>query len=354
MPNLFDPLTLRGLTLKNRIGVSPMCQYSANDGIANDWHLAHLGSFAMGGAGLVFAEASGVEARGRISPGCLGLYDDMHIAPLKRITDFIHSHGAAAGIQLAHAGRKASSGLPWNGGGSLTPEQGGWPVVGPTDTPFSPQSLVPHALTADEIADLVQAFAAAAKRALAAGMDVVEIHAAHGYLLHSFLSPLSNTRTDDYGGSFAGRTRFLIEVVDAVRAAWPDDRPLFVRLSATDWVDGGWTGEDSVELARILAQHGVDLVDCSSGGVIPGVQIPTAPGYQVHLAEAVKQHAGIRSAAVGMITTPEQADAIIAEGRADLTLLARAVLRDPHWALHAAQALGHKAAPPKQYLRAYA
>lgn len=354
MPNLFDPLTLRGLTLKNRIGVSPMCQYSATDGIANDWHLAHLGAFAMGGAGLVFAEASGVEARGRISPGCLGLYDDAQIAPLKRITDFIHSQGAAAGIQLAHAGRKASSGLPWNGGGALTPERGGWPVVGPTDAPFSPQSPVPHALTADEIAGIVQAFAAAAQRALAAGMDVVEIHAAHGYLLHSFLSPLSNTRADEYGGSFEGRTRFLIEVVDAVRAVWPDDRPLFVRLSATDWVDGGWTCEDSVVLARILARHGVDLVDCSSGGVIPGVQIPTGPGYQVHLAEAVKQRAGVPSAAVGLITTPEQADAIIAEGRADLTLLARAMLRDPHWALHAAQALGHKVAPPKQYLRAYA
>lgn len=355
MAALFDPLDLRGLRLRNRIAVSPMCQYSSENGFANDWHLVHLGTRAVGGAGLVITEATAVEARGRISPRDLGLWLDAHVDGLRRITRFIHEQGGAAGIQLAHAGRKASTQHPWAGATGAVPEQdGGWQVVGPTDQPFAPGYPRPRALRADEVPDIPAAFEAATARALDAGFDVIEIHGAHGYLLHSFLSPLANTRDDAYGVDFEGRTRLLREVVAAVRSAWPDDRPLFTRLSATDWVDGGWTGDDTVRLARQLAALGVDLVDCSSGGVVPGAPVPLAPGYQVPYAARVRTEAGVASGAVGLITEPEQAARIVATGQADLVLLAREMLRNPSWPQHAARAMGLDPTPlfPPQYLRA--
>jgi 2,4-dienoyl-CoA reductase-like NADH-dependent reductase (Old Yellow Enzyme family) len=329
-----------------------MCQYSSEDGFANDWHLVHLGARAQGGAGLVMLEASAVVPEGRISIVDLGIWKDEHVPGLERIVKFLHSQGARAGIQLAHAGRKGSRSSPFGTERLLLPEEGGWVVDAPSAVAFSPTYGVPKAMDAEGIAALVKSFAAAARRALKAGFDLVEIHAAHGYLLHEFLSPLSNKRTDEYGGSFENRVRFLLEVVEAVRAVWPQELPLFVRISATDWVEGGWTADESVELAKLLKARGVDLVDCSSGGVVGDAKIPVGPGYQVPLAARVRKEAGVATAAVGMITEAAQADAIIANGEADLVMLAREMLRDPYWALHAGAALGETVSWPKQYLRA--
>ncbi len=355
MAHLFDPLTLRGITLRNRIGVSPMCQYSATNGLANDWHLVHLGARASGGAGLVIAEATAVEARGRISPQDLGIWSDAHIEPLARVSRFITSQGAVAAIQLAHAGRKASTARPWEGGKPVAPDKGGWAdIVAPSALPFNTGYATPRALLIEEIAEIVGTFRAATMRADAAGFDLIEIHAAHGYLLHSFLSPLSNQRDDAYGGSLDNRMRLLLEVVDAARAAWPARKPLAVRISATDWIEGGWSIDDSVTLAKRLKSAGVDLVDCSSSGAVPVAPIPVGPGYQVPLAERVRRDAGVATAAVGAITQPQHADEIVRNGRADVVLLAREMLRDPHWPLRAAHVLGFKTPPePPQYARAY-
>ena len=353
MTHLFEPFTLRGVTLRNRIGVSPMCQYSSEDGFANHWHLVHLGTRAVGGAGLVIAEASAVQADGRISPQDLGIWQDAHVEALRPITQFIAEQGAVPGIQLAHAGRKANTARPWEGGAPLPEPQNGWRIVAPSAVPFREGYPTPHELTLDEINTLVHDFAAAAARAVTAGFKLIEIHAAHGYLLHSFYSPIANQRTDGYGGSFANRVRLLTEVVREVRRILPDDLPLAVRVSSTDWVEGGWTLADTVDLALRLKHEGVDLIDCSSGGNVATAQIPLAAGYQVPFAQAVRHQAGIASAAVGLITQAEQAEQIIANGQADLVLLARAVLRDPYWPLHAAQQLQHKMAPPPQYGRAF-
>jgi 2,4-dienoyl-CoA reductase-like NADH-dependent reductase (Old Yellow Enzyme family) len=351
--NLYSPIQFRGIPLANRIAVSPMCQYSSVDGFANDWHLVHLGSRAVGGAGLVMTEASAVLPEGRITPHDLGIWKDEHVAMLARIVDFLHSQGAHAGIQLAHAGRKASMQRPWEGERLLTADENGWAnVEAPSAIPFNDKYARPHELDEAGIARVTEAFAAAARRALAAGFDVVEIHAAHGYLLHEFLSPLSNHRTDRYGGSFENRTRLLIETVDAVRAVWPAELPLFVRISATDYTAGGWDVEQSVALAKLLKRHGVDLVDCSSGGNVPGATIPTGPGYQVPFAERIRREVGVATGAVGQITSAAQADQIVRTGQADLVLLARQMLRDPYWALHAADELGAEISWPAQYLRA--
>jgi 2,4-dienoyl-CoA reductase-like NADH-dependent reductase (Old Yellow Enzyme family) len=349
---LFTPFTLRGLTLRNRIGVSPMCQYSAVDGLANDWHLVHLGGFAKGGAGLVIFEATGVEPRGRISSGDLGLWEDRQIEPLARIVRYVESQGAVPALQLAHAGRKASVRAPWDQGGAPLTAAPGWPVVGPSALPFADGHPVPAPLDEAGLANLIAAFAASARRAVEAGFRAVEVHAAHGYLLHQFLSPLSNRRSDGWGGDFDGRTRLTREVVSAVRGAVPDSMPVLVRLSATDWAEGGWTPDETVELSRRLRGLGADLVDCSSGGLVPYAKVPVAPGYQVGFAERVRRDAGIPSAAVGMITTPVQAEEIVAEGRADLVLLARELLRDPNFPLRAAAALSAEGPWPRQYLRA--
>jgi 2,4-dienoyl-CoA reductase-like NADH-dependent reductase (Old Yellow Enzyme family) len=352
---LFDPLPLRGLTLKNRIAVSPMCQYSSEDGLANDWHLVHLGSRAVGGAALVMTEATSVEARGRISPQDLGLWTDAQIPMLQRITAFIRGQGAVPGVQLAHAGRKASTARPWDGGTSLEPGRGGWrPILGPSALPFRAGDPAPEPMGTDRIAEVTAAFGQAAARALAAGFEIAEVHAAHGYLLHEFLSPLSNLRTDAYGGSLENRSRLLREVVAAVRRVWPDRLPLLVRISATDWVEGqGWDIEQSVALARLLKEEGVDLIDCSSGGTVPDAKVPAGPGYQTAFAERIRREAGIATAAVGMITAPEQAETILRTGQADLVVLAREFLRDPYWAHHAAAALHVKPSPPVQYGRAF-
>jgi 2,4-dienoyl-CoA reductase-like NADH-dependent reductase (Old Yellow Enzyme family) len=350
---LFSPLALRGVTLRNRIGVSPMCQYSAVDGRAGDWHLVHYGGFASGGAGLVVVEASAVEARGRISEADLGLWDDAQVEPLARVVRFVEGQGAVPAVQLAHAGRKASVRVPWDQAGApRLPGAGGWAVVGPSPVPFADGHATPAALDEAGLRGVVEAFGAAARRAVAAGFRAVEVHAAHGYLLHQFLSPLSNQRTDGYGGDFAGRTRLAREVVAAVRAVVPHAMPVLVRVSATDWVEGGWTPEETVALARDLAGLGVDLVDCSSGGLVPFAKVPVAPGYQVGFAERVRREARVASAAVGMITTPAQAEAIVASGQADLVLLAREFLRDPHFPLRAAAALQAEGPWPRQYLRA--
>jgi 2,4-dienoyl-CoA reductase-like NADH-dependent reductase (Old Yellow Enzyme family) len=341
------------VVLPNRIMLSPMCQYSSVDGYANDWHRVHLGSRAVGGAGLVMAEASAVEERGRITPADLGIYRDEHIPKLREITDFIRSQGVVPGIQIAHAGRKASTAVPWEGGHPLPPESGGWTPVGPSPIPFAEGWPVPHPLTVDEINDVVAAFSQAAERARKAGFDAVEIHSAHGYLLHSFLSPLSNKREDDYGGSLENRERFLLRVVEAVRISWPDDRPVFVRISATDWVDGGWDLDQSVHLARRLKELDVDLIDCSSGGLVLRASIPVAPGYQIPLAARIRREAEIATAAVGLITHAEQAEAIVSGGSADLVAIARAFLRDPYWPQRAARALGQPISRPIQYLRAW-
>lgn len=353
MAELFTPFALRDVALHNRIVVSPMCEYSCVDGFANDWHVVHLGSRAVGGAGLIFTEAIAVTADGRITPDDLGIYRDEHIEALARIVRFGKSQGAVMGTQLAHAGRKASSAVPWQGGGALAVADGGWrPTRAPSALAFSEQSIVPEALDQAGIAAIVTAFADAARRSASAGFSVIELHAAHGYLMHQFHSPLSNRRTDRYGGSFENRIRFTLEVVDAVRNVWPETLPLFVRLSATDWVEGGWTIDDSVELARSLKRHGVDLVDVSSGGTVPNATIPLEPGYQVPLAARIRAEAQIATGAVGMITEARQAEQILVEGSADLIFIARELLRDPYWPLHAAHTLGVDVAWPKQYTRA--
>jgi 2,4-dienoyl-CoA reductase-like NADH-dependent reductase (Old Yellow Enzyme family) len=330
-----------------------MCEYSSEDGFANDWHLVHLGSRAVGGAALVCTEAAAVVAEGRISPWDLGIWKDEHVAPLRRAAEFVAAHGAVPGIQLAHAGRKASTARPWEERKPVPPKRGGWQPVAPSSIPYNDGWLVPAALSAAEVEHVPEAFAAAARRALAAGFRWIELHAAHGYLLHEFLSPLSNARDDEWGGSFEGRARLTLGVVRAVRDAIGDEIPLAVRLSATDWAEGGWTDADTVRLAPLLGEAGADLVDCSSGGLTYAQQVPVGPGFQVPFAEVVRRESGMLTAAVGLITQPEQADAIVREGRADLVLLARELLRQPYWPLHAARALGHEAPVPNQYLRAF-
>jgi 2,4-dienoyl-CoA reductase-like NADH-dependent reductase (Old Yellow Enzyme family) len=355
---LFSPITIGSVTLPNRIVVSPMCEYSCDDGFANDWHLVHLGSRAVGGAALVFTEATAVTPEGRISPQDLGLWKEEQITPLARITAFLHSQGARAGIQLAHAGRKASTWRPWGGEGKIAPDQGGWPnVLAPSAIPFTANYPQPQELDRAGIAAIAAAFRAAAGRADRAGFDVIEIHSAHGYLLHEFLSPISNHRSDEYGGSFENRVRLLLEVVASVREVWPTPRPLFVRISATDWVEkerpeGGWDLPQSVRLAALLRDRGVDLIDVSSGGNVPGAAIPAGPGFQTPFAEAIRKETGILTGAVGMITDPAQAAHIIRTGQADLIFMAREFLRDAYWPLHAAQSLGEATSWPVQYLRA--
>ena len=350
---LFDELKIRDVRLVNRIVVSPMCQYSCEGGLANDWHLVHLGSRAVGGAALVIAEATAVLPEARISPQDLGIWSEAHIEPLSRITKFIHDQGSVAGIQIAHAGRKASTSRPWDGTGKLAEHQGGWAdVVAPSAIPFASNYPMPSAVTTERISAIVDAFGKAAQRALGAGFRLLEIHSAHGYFLHEFLSPLSNHRSDLYGGSFENRTRIVREVVAKVRRYWPERLPLFIRISSTDWVEGGWDIEQAVELARSLSTLGVDLVDCSSGGNVADARIPMGPGYQVGFAERIRRDAGILTGAVGMITEVPQADEIIRRGQADLVLLAREMLRDPYWPLHAAAQLGKSISWPAQYLRA--
>ena len=351
--HLFTPLTLRGVTLRNRIGVSPMCQYSCEDGIATDWHLVHLGSRAVGGAGLVMVEATAVEDRGRISPGDMGLWNDDQIEPLARVARFVKRQGAVAGIQIGHAGRKGSTVAPWLGNRALTVAEGAWEVVAPSAIPFGPDYPTPHELSAAEIGGIVEAFTRAARRALAAGFEVIEVHSAHGYLLHEFLSPFANRRCDAYGGGLDNRIRALKEVAVSVRAVWPEGQPVFVRISATDWNEGGWDADQSVELARRLRGAGVDLIDVSSGGVIPGVRIPAGPGYQTPFAERIRREAGVPVAAVGEITSPQQADQIVRNGQADMVLLAREFLRQPYWPLHAARTLGDQPPVPPPYRRAF-
>jgi 2,4-dienoyl-CoA reductase-like NADH-dependent reductase (Old Yellow Enzyme family) len=351
-PRLFEPLTIGGVTLPNRIFVSPMCQYSSDDGAPTDWHLVHLGSRAVGGAGLVMVEATGVEARGRISPGDSGLWDDRQIESFARLSRFISAQGAVAGIQLAHAGRKASTRPPWLGGGPLAADEGPWETVSASAVPFDDGWPTPSALSRAEIGQVVAAWAAATRRALAAGFQVLEIHLAHGYLAHQFYSPLVNDRADSYGGGFENRVRVLLEITDAVRAAWPEGKPLFARLSATDWAEGGWTGDDSVRLAKLLAERGVDLIDASTGGAIPDAKIPVRSGYQVPFARQIKLEAEVPTASVGLITAPEQAEEIVASGSADAVLLGRELLRDPHWPLHAADRLRADNIWPVQYERA--
>jgi 2,4-dienoyl-CoA reductase-like NADH-dependent reductase (Old Yellow Enzyme family) len=351
--HLFAPLTIRGITLPNRIAVSPMCQYSCQDGFATDWHLVHLGSRAIGGAALVIAEASAVEARGRISPWDLGIWKDDHIESLARIVRFLKEYGAVPAIQLAHAGRKGSTDVPWRGGHAVSVEQGGWQPVAPSGIAFAPGYPVPAELGVSEIQTIVQAFASAAKRALAAGFEVIELHGAHGYLIHEFLSPLSNQRRDQYGGSLENRMRFALEVIEALRAVWPERLPLFLRISATDWVDGGWDVNNSVQLARAAKERGIDMIDCSSGGSSPHATIPLKAGYQVPFSEEIRRDAAVMTGAVGLITEPVQAEAIIRDGEADLILMAREFLREPYWPLKAAQALGVKVPVAVQYARAF-
>ncbi len=353
-PNLFSPLELRGVTLRNRIAMSPMCQYSSEDGFANDWHLAHHAARAVGGAGLLIAEATGVEPEGRITPNCLGIWKDEHVPALRRVTDFVRERSAVPGIQLAHAGVKASRYRPIHPTpNAFVPlDQGGWMPVGPTAKRYGKDGPVPHALTIDEIRVITGSFAAAAQRSIAAGFEVVELHFAHGYLGHSFLSPLMNERADEYGGSFDNRARFLLETARAVRRALPEDVPLFVRLSCTDWVEGGWTIDDSVKVSRLLAQEGVDLIDCSTGGATRRAEIPVGPDYQVPFAERIRREAKIPTGAVGLITDPAQADAILAEGRADLILMGRQLLREPYWTHRAWREL--KSSTPAPIAREYA
>jgi 2,4-dienoyl-CoA reductase-like NADH-dependent reductase (Old Yellow Enzyme family) len=351
---LFSPLTIRGVTFRNRIVVSPMCKYSSQDGHATDWHLVHLGSRAIGGAAAVLTEAAAVLPDGRISPDDLGIWKDEHVEMLARVFRFLAEHGAVPGMQLAHAGRKASTSAPWKGGKPLELAAGGWaPVWGPSAVAFDAGYQVPAMLDQAGITRVIAAFADAARRAAAAGCRIIELHAAHGYLLHEFLSPLSNRREDRYGGSFENRTRFLRETVAAVREVMPDRDPLFVRISGTDWAEGGWTAEDSVALARQLMPLGVDLCDCSSGGLVPRAHIPVGAGYQVPFAEQIRRETGMPTAAVGLITAPEQAEQIVRSGQADLIVIARELLRDPYWPLHAAQRLRQEPAVPAQYLRAF-
>jgi 2,4-dienoyl-CoA reductase-like NADH-dependent reductase (Old Yellow Enzyme family) len=352
--HLFSPLEIRGVHFRNRIAVSPMCQYSCEDGFATDWHLVHLGSRAVGGAALVMAEATAVEQRGQISPADLGLWKDDHIAPLARIAAFVQSQGAVPGIQLAHAGRKASTSVPWqNNGAVIRPDDGGWLPVAPSPIPFREHDPVPAELSRVEIGVIVEAFANATRRALAAGFQVIEIHGAHGYLLDEFLSPLANHRKDCYGGSFENRIRIVLEVIGAIRKVWPESLPLFLRISATDWAEGGWDIGDSVELARRVKPLGVDLVDCSSGGMVPWAKITPGPCFQVPFADRIRRETGILTGAVGMITEAAQADRIIQGGQADMVLLARELLRSPYWPQHAAKQLGRTPVPPVQYGRAW-
>ncbi|MDC8449652.1 MAG: NADH:flavin oxidoreductase/NADH oxidase [Nitrospira sp.] len=348
--DLLSTLTIRGITLRNRIAMSPMCQYVATDGLASDWHLVHLGSRAVGGAALVMVEATAVTPVGRISPGDMGIWGDQHIEPLARIAQFVHSQGAIAGIQLAHAGRKASCEPPWKGGASLkTSAVGGWTVLGPSPIPFNEGDPAPRPLDEAGINEMIAAFEAAARRAMLAGFRVIEIHAAHGYLLHEFLSPLSNRRTDHYGGSLENRMRFLLRVAERLRQLLPAEFPLFVRISATDWVDGGWDVEQSVVLAGHLKDLGVDLIDVSSGGLVPKARIPVAKGYQVPFARKIRDEAAIMTGAVGMITEPHHADEIVTGGDADLVFIARELLREPYWALKAQQELGEEPSWPTPY-----
>jgi len=352
MSILLSPLTIKNITLKNRIVVSPMCQYSAKDGYANDWHLVHLGSRAVGGAALIIQEATSVSPIGRISAGDLGIWSDEHIPVLKRMTSFIHQNGSIAGIQLAHAGRKASFDTPWNGGKQITEKDGGWRSVAPSPIPFHDHDEPPLALSIDDIEKIKSDFKAAALRTIEAGYQVIEIHAAHGYLFHQFFSPLSNVRTDQYGGTFENRIRLLLEVIAVVREVWTTEKPLFVRISATDWAEKGWSPEDSLKLSAILKTKDVDLIDCSSGGNIHYQEIPLFPGYQVQFSDEIRKETGILTSAVGLITEAKQAEAILQEGKADLIMLARELLRDPYFPLHAAFELDDEVKWPDQYARA--
>jgi 2,4-dienoyl-CoA reductase-like NADH-dependent reductase (Old Yellow Enzyme family) len=352
MAQLFSPISFRNITLKNRIVVSPMCQYSSEDGFANDWHLVHLGSRATGGAGLVFSEATAVSPEGRISPQDLGIWKDEHIAELKKITNFIKSQGSVAGIQLSHAGRKASHQRPWDGGKCIPIADGGWQTIAPSPIPFIEEDTVPAEMSKEQIAEVVSQFRDAAKRSLDAGFEVIEIHGAHGYLINEFLSPLGNKRTDEYGGSFENRTRFLLEVITAVKEVWPDTLPVFLRISASDWVEGGWTVADSQQLAELLTNKDIDLIDCSSGGMVSHAKITAGPSYQVPFAEAVRKNTKMQTGAVGIIVTGAQAEEIISSGKADLVFLAREFLRDAYFPMHAAQELGAHLTWPKQYERA--
>ncbi len=351
MTHLFDPISLRGLTFANRVWVSPMCQYSANDGVIGDWHMAHLGAFATGGAGLIVAEATGVVPEGRISIGCPGLYNDTQLQAWKRITDFVHTQGVKIGVQLAHAGRKAGTTRPGSDHHMATPEEGGWQAVAPSPIAF-PGYPEPRELSIDDIKALVKSFGTAARRAVEAGFDLVEIHAAHGYLIHEFYSPLSNMRSDEYGGSFENRTRFLKEVVSEVRSAIPEAMPLFVRISASDWSEGGWSEEESILLAPELTARGVDLLDVSSGGNVSKAKITVGPGYQVHFADSIRNSGGAVTSTVGMITDPLQAEEIISTGKADAVMMGREFLRNPRWPLHAAAVLGQEVKWPIQLERA--
>jgi 2,4-dienoyl-CoA reductase-like NADH-dependent reductase (Old Yellow Enzyme family) len=352
MTHLFEPFKLRDITLANRIGIPPMCQYSAQDGMASDWHFVHYGSRAVGGAAMMIVEATAVTPEGRISPGDLGIWDDKQIEPLSRITRFAQEQGCVAAIQLAHAGRKASVGLGWQTQAALKESEGGWTVVAPSSVAFSADYAQPRELDAIGIRNVITQFADGARRAREAGFQIAEIHAAHGYLLHQFLSPLSNRRLDTYGGGFENRTRLVCEVVSAVRAEWPDRLPLLIRLSATDWVEGGWTADETVELCRKLKQLGVDLIDVSSAGLVPTARIPAGPGFQTEFAARVRREVEIPTATVGLITAPAQADHIVRSGQADMVLLGREILRNPYWPLLAAQELGQATSWPKQYLRA--
>jgi 2,4-dienoyl-CoA reductase-like NADH-dependent reductase (Old Yellow Enzyme family) len=352
MPHLFDRYTIRDVTFRNRVFVSPMCQYSSDDGLPNDWHLVHLGSHAVGGAGLVMVEASGVSPIGRITAWDSGFWSNEHAEAFRRIATFIHSRGAVSGIQLAHAGRKASTEVPWRGGGVIREGPDSWQPVAPSPIPFRESDPVPHELTPAEIDEIVEQFVRSTQLARSAGFRVVELHMAHGYLLHEFLSPLCNARTDEYGGSLENRMRFPLRVAERVRQTWPDEFPLFVRISASDWASGGWDLTQSIELAKGLRDLGVDLIDCSSGGAVLGAKVEIGPGYQVPFARAIRAEAGIATGAVGLITEPKQAEEIIASGSADAVLLARELLRDPYWPLHAARALGVDVPWPPQYERA--
>lgn len=350
--NLFSACKIKGITLKNRMAVSPMDQYSATGGFADDWHLVHYGTRASGGFGLIIQEASAVSPEGRITQQDLGIYKDDHVDKLKQITRFIHSQGAHAAIQIAHAGRKGSCNLPWKGGKQLSSEEGGWETIGPSSVPFNPDDVSPREMTIEEIKKVKVDFQLAAIRALESGYDIIEIHAAHGYLIHQFLSPLSNIRTDKYGGPFANRIRLLVEIVREVRSVWPEDRPLFVRISATDWTEGGWNIEEAVQLASVLKTEGVDLIDCSSGGLVPYQKIVLGPGYQVPFAERIRKETGIMTSAVGLITGAQQAENILNNGQADLILLGREALRNPYFPLQAAKELRVETQWPLQYLRA--
>jgi 2,4-dienoyl-CoA reductase-like NADH-dependent reductase (Old Yellow Enzyme family) len=349
---LFSPLTIKGVTFRNRLAMSPMCQYSATDGFASDWHLVHYGSRAVGGSGLIMQEATAVLPEGRITPDDLGLYREEHIEMLQRITAFIHQQGAVAGIQLAHAGRKAGCSSPWKGGKQLSENEGGWKTVAPSVIPFNTEDNMPQELDQNGINNVKASFKLASTRALQAGYNVLEIHAAHGYLIHQFLSPLSNHRTDHYGGPFENRIRLLLEIVNAVKSVWPENLPLFVRISATDWWEGGWNIEEALQLASILKKEGVDLVDCSSGGLVPYQQIQLSPGYQVPFSERIKKETGILTSSVGLITEPHQAEDILQKGQADLIMMGRESLRNPYFPLQAAKMMGEDILWPLQYMRA--